>query len=117
MALSLIADTTIPEQLQMIQWAGLQEKLDVFNAQSAGAIRLSSTPAMLASKPGSHYEDIRFKTISSLDNRADVATDGDITTLKLETNKGASVLQTRSLGPVEVSDDFSERSLSNGPMV
>lgn len=112
MALSLIADTRIPEQLQQAQWAGLAEKLDVFNASSGGAIRLSSTPAMLATRPGSHYETIRFKTISSLDARANVADDGDITTLKLETNQGASVLQTRSLGPVEASDDFSDRSLA-----
>jgi len=117
MANSLIADTRIPEQLQQIQWAGLAEKLDVFNAASAGCISLTSMPAELATKPGSHYETIRFKTIASLDARADVAADGDITTLKLETNQGASVLQTRSLGPVEVSDDFSDRSLSTPALV
>lgn len=116
-AVSLIADTTIPEQLQMTQWAGLSEMLEVFNASSAGAIRLTSTPAMLATKPGSHYETLRYKTISNLDNRANVATDGDIDTLKLETNSGASVLQTRSLGPVEVSDDFSDRSLGSNATV
>ena len=106
MAVSQVGDNRVPEHLDMIKWRGLAEKLDVFNASSAGAITLMSDPAFLATNPADYYEDVRFKTIASLDARANTAATGTITSLKLETLEGASVLQDRSLGPVEIADGF-----------
>ncbi len=117
MALSQVGDNRVPEQLDQVKWRGLAEKLDVFNASSAGALRLASNPALLATRPGDYYEDVRFNTISSLDVRADTATTATITSLKLETSEGASVMQDRALGPVEVADGFWRHTKATPAMV
>ncbi|GAF96195.1 unnamed protein product, partial [marine sediment metagenome] len=89
----------------------------VFNAQSAGALTLASNPAFLATNPADYYETVRFKTIANLDNRADTATTATITSKKLETLEGASVLQDRSLGPVEIADGFWRHTKATPAMV
>ena len=106
MALSEIGDATIPEILQQVQWAGLQGHLDVFNEQTQGAIVLKHDPAWLAMNGGQYREDTRFKTIASLSARTAVGTTATVTSLQLETTKGASVIQAQSLGPVDIADDF-----------
>lgn len=110
MAISLYTDGTVPELLQQHQWAGLAEKLDVFNANTSGGIVLSSNPAEQSVLGGHYRQTTRPKTIASLDARVDVTATVDLTPLKLETTEGSSVIQTRTLGPVDVADDFHKRT-------
>lgn len=110
MAISVYTDGTVPTIMQQIQWWGLAQKLEVFNANSAGGIFLGSNPAEQALLGGHYRETTRPKTIASLDARVDVAATSDLVSKKLESTEGVSVIQTRTLGPVDIADDFHLRT-------
>jgi hypothetical protein len=81
------------------------EKLDVFNAASAGAMVLESDPARQLAEGGDFGETARWKPIDGLISRRDndnPATSVD--TRKLEMASGKNVRQTTGCGPVAVSD-------------
>ncbi|MHC4718122.1 MAG: major capsid protein [Planctomycetota bacterium] len=106
MAVSARSDVVIPEILETEQYRGLAEILDVFNQASGGCIVLSSANARQASEGGEYTQWRRFKSMSSLDSRVDTANPANAATaIKLEMASGASVRQTRRLGPVNFADD------------
>lgn len=106
MAVSARSDVVIPEILETEQYRGLAEILDVFNEASGGCIVLASANARQASEGGEYTQWRRFKAMSSLDNRVDTDNPANTATaVKLEMTEGASVRQTRRLGPVNFSDD------------
>ncbi|KPK79011.1 MAG: hypothetical protein AMJ81_13940 [Phycisphaerae bacterium SM23_33] len=106
MAVSARSDVVIPEILETEQYRGLAEILDVFNEASGGCIVLASANARQASEGGEYTQWRRFKAMSGLDNRVDTDNPANTATaVKLEMTAGASVRQTRRLGPVNFSDD------------
>ncbi len=81
------------------------EKLDIFNAGSAGTIVLESDPARAETDGGDNYSSGRWAPISSLVSRREEGTPATAATVtNLAMTSGLNVRQLLGLGPTAITD-------------
>jgi hypothetical protein len=99
------ADMVYKDVLRAEEYRRTVEKIDLFNAASAGSIVLESDPARRLAASGDFTETARWKPISNLIARRENTTPGTaVDVRKLEMTGGKLVRQTLGCGPVSVTD-------------